>query len=143
MSLRVAFDTNLLVYADAGDRTPQDADKWLVVLDTIAGHVAAGDELVLPAQTLIEIHDVLCRKRGLSRIEATQRIAEWRDTMEVAGTNEAVLDGAFALSTRHDLRIFDAVILSTAADANCDRLLSEDFQHGFVWRGVVVVNPFA
>ena len=38
--------------------------------------------------------------------------------------------------------IWDALILSVAADQKCRLLLSEDFQNGMTWRGVIVVNPF-
>lgn len=140
--MRVAFDTNLLVYADAGDRDASDGDKWLRVLDRIAYHSGAGDVMVVAAQTLIELHDVLCRKRRLAREEAARRIATWRETLVVAPTTETVLDAALALSSAHNLRIFDAVILSAAAEAGCDQLLTEDLHPGFVWRGVEVVNPF-
>ena len=40
------------------------------------------------------------------------------------------------------MAIWDALILSVAADHKCRLLLSEDFQHGFTWRGVTVVDPF-
>ena len=39
-------------------------------------------------------------------------------------------------------RIWDALILSVAAESRCCLLLSEDLQPGFTWRGVTVVNPF-
>jgi predicted nucleic acid-binding protein len=35
------------------------------------------------------------------------------------------------------------MIVSAAADAGCALLLSEDMQHGFVARGLTVVNPLA
>ena len=41
------------------------------------------------------------------------------------------------------MAIWDAVMLSAAAEAGCRLLLSEDFQEGFTWRGVSVTNPFA
>lgn len=37
---------------------------------------------------------------------------------------------------------WDALILAVAAENHCRLLLSEDFQNGFTWRGVTVVNPF-
>lgn len=43
----------------------------------------------------------------------------------------------------HRLGIWDALILSAAADAGCRLLLSEDLQDGFTWGGVTVANPFA
>ena len=39
------------------------------------------------------------------------------------------------LASAHQLGIWDAVILSAAADARCRILLSEDLQDGFTWRG--------
>jgi predicted nucleic acid-binding protein len=47
------------------------------------------------------------------------------------------------LSARHQLAFWDAVVLAAAADATCRLLLSADFQDGFTWSGVTVVNPFA
>jgi predicted nucleic acid-binding protein len=47
------------------------------------------------------------------------------------------------LATDHRLSIWDAVILSAAADSGCRLLLSEDLQDGFTWQGVTVANPFA
>jgi hypothetical protein len=46
------------------------------------------------------------------------------------------------LASDHQLGIWDAVILSAAAQAGCRVLLSEDLQHGFTWGGVTIVNPF-
>jgi len=39
--------------------------------------------------------------------------------------------------------VWDALILSVAAENRCRLLLSEDLQDGFTWRGVTVANPFA
>jgi predicted nucleic acid-binding protein len=47
------------------------------------------------------------------------------------------------LATDHQLSIWDAVILSAAAEGGCRLLLSEDMQEGFIWKGVTVTNPFA
>jgi len=68
---------------------------------------------------------------------------KWRDFAEPIETSEAVLDAALHLASVHKLRIWDAIILAAAAEADCRLLLSEDMQDGFTWRGVTVVNPFA
>ena len=49
---------------------------------------------------------------------------------------------ALDLAADHQMAIWDALILSVAADQKCRMLLSEDFQQGFTWRGVTVLNPF-
>jgi predicted nucleic acid-binding protein len=50
---------------------------------------------------------------------------------------------AVDLASHHQLRIWDAVILSAASAAGCRLLLSEELQSGFTWNGVTVTNPFA
>ena len=49
---------------------------------------------------------------------------------------------ALDLAADHQMPIWDALILAVAADQKCRLLLSEDFQQGFTWRGVTVLNPF-
>ena len=53
-----------------------------------------------------------------------------------------VLGELFAV-LMHKLGIWDAIVLSAAADAGCRLSLSEDLQDGFTWQGVTVANPFA
>lgn len=59
------------------------------------------------------------------------------------GTSPEVIQAAADLATDHQLGVWDAVILSAAAQSGCRLLLSEDFQEGFTWGGVTAVNPFA
>ena len=47
------------------------------------------------------------------------------------------------LATFHQYTLWDAIMLAAAAHAGCRVLLSEDMQHGFIWRGVEIRNPFA
>ena len=82
------------------------------------------------------------RKGGLGRGEARARVSRWRDVAEVVDTSDAIMAAAMALAEAHRLSIWDAVVLSAAADAGCGMLLSEDMQHGFIWNGVTVIDPF-
>jgi predicted nucleic acid-binding protein len=67
----------------------------------------------------------------------------WRDALPVVETSPEIMLAAADLATDHQLGIWDAVILSAASRSGCRLLLSEDFQEGFTWAGVTVVNPFA
>ena len=60
----------------------------------------------------------------------------------VADSTFEAMRAALDLAADHQMPIWDALILSVAADLKCRLLLSEDFQHGFTWRGVTVLNPF-
>jgi predicted nucleic acid-binding protein len=99
--------------------------------------------VVLPVQTLGELFQVLVRKFGRSRASARSTVITWSDTFAIAETSTAALLAAADLAVNHQLAIWDAVILSVAAEADCRLLLSEDMQDGFIWHGVTIANPFA
>ncbi len=136
-TMRVALDTNILVYAEGlnGDAKKQAALEVVQKLPQ--------DLLVLPVQTLGELFHVLVRKAGRLPTDARTAILSWRDSFAVAETTATVMVAAVDLASQHQLSIWDAVILATAADAGCRLLLSEDMQDGFTWTGVTVANPFA
>lgn len=54
----------------------------------------------------------------------------------------AVLEAAWRAQDRFKLAWWDALIVAAAGRAGCRTLLSEDFQAGQDFDGVVVVNPF-
>ena len=100
-------------------------------------------QIRIPAQVLAELHHVLRRKALYDASEAHARIARYQDTIAIIPTDSSVLTAACDLASRHNLPTYDAIILAAAAQAECDTLYSEDMQHGFEWRGVRIVNPFA
>jgi predicted nucleic acid-binding protein len=59
----------------------------------------------------------------------------------VAVDRELVLS-AVDTATRYQLALWDALIVEAAARAGCERLLTEDLNHGQEIRGVRIENPF-
>jgi len=135
--VRAALDTNILVYAEGLNGAPKKA----VALELIGR--LPGDSGVLPAQVLGELFSVLVRKARQTPRAARTAILRWQDAFPIIDTSAAVLTAAADLAADHKLGIWDAVIFSAAVAADCRLLLSEDFQDGFTWHGVTVVNPFA
>ncbi|MGA7960302.1 MAG: PIN domain-containing protein [Candidatus Acidiferrales bacterium] len=86
---------------------------------------------------------MLVRKAGRSTAQARTAILTWRDAFPLIETSSPVMLAATDLATDHQLGIWDAVILSAAAEAGCRLLLSQDLNPGFTWKGVTVANPFA
>lgn len=138
--MRVALDTNVLAYAENVD-TVQRRDKALAVLERLQRLPRA--DVVVPVQVLGELFNVLTLKAHRPRTSAREAILNWREVFSVVDTTVGVMVSASDLAAVHLLRIWDAVILSTASEAGCRLLLSEDFQDGFTWGGVTVTNPFA
>lgn len=134
--MRAALDTNILVYAE-GLNGPE---KALQARSLIA---RLGDRAVAPIQVLAEFYNVLTLKARLPREEARGVVSALSSFMTTIPTSGEILDHALELSVRHDLRIFDAVIVCAAAQGGCPILLSEDMHDGFSYRGTTIVNPFA
>jgi predicted nucleic acid-binding protein len=101
------------------------------------------ESTLVPVQVLGELYATLMRRGGRSPAQARDTVLRWGDTFPIIETSSSVQLMAMELSINHRLPAWDAVILSAAGDASCRVLLSEDFQDGFTWSGVTVVNPFA
>jgi predicted nucleic acid-binding protein len=134
--VRVALDTNVLVYAEGvnGSSRQQAA---LAVLRALAA-----EEVVVPTQALGELFVVLTRKAQRPAAEARAAVLGWSDSYALAATTPDVMFEAMEIVTTHRLALWDAVMLAAAAQAGCRQLLSEDMQDGFTWRGVTIRNPF-
>ena len=133
--MRIALDTNILVYAE-GVNGAARRDAVLSILENLPP-----DSVFLPAQALGEFFHVLVRKAGRSPGEARSALLGWRNAYQIIDTSAAVLMAAADL-TLHQFGIWDAIILSAAAEAGCTLLLSEDMQSGFVSKGITIINPF-
>jgi predicted nucleic acid-binding protein len=134
--LKVALDTNVLVYAE-GVNGVSMKKVALELVDRLPQN-----SVVLPVQVLGELFQVLVRKAGRSPADARLAILGWRDAFALIETSPAVLLAAADLPV-NQFSLWDAVILCAAGEADCRLLLSEDMQDGFVWKGVTIVNPFA
>ncbi|HEY5070648.1 MAG TPA: PIN domain-containing protein [Caulobacteraceae bacterium] len=138
--MRLALDTNILVYAEGMNLAVGDARKQALAVRLL--EAAPEGSIFIARQTLAELHRVMVRKGRLAPAAASDRMRLWAADAELIDTDEAVLESALDLASDHSLPIFDAVVLAAAVEARCDLLLSEDFQDGFAWRGIVVTDPF-
>lgn len=134
--MRVALDTNILAYAEGVGDEPKCA---LAV--GLIGQLQP-EAVILPAQTLGELYRVLTGKQKISCADAEQAILMWADVFNIADSTWSAFQSAFNLIRDHQISMWDGLIMSVAAEQGCRVLLSEDFNDGFTWRGVTVINPF-
>ncbi|MBI4966579.1 MAG: PIN domain-containing protein [Rhodospirillales bacterium] len=134
--MRIALDTNILAYAEGVNDAGRQGQALRVLSALPVG------SLVVPVQVLGELHRVLTGKMNRTASAARTAVMSWRDATELRPTTETALLSAFDLATDHRLSIWDALILSVVAEAECRYLLSEEFQNGFTVRGVTVLDPF-
>lgn len=134
--MRIAFDANILVYAEGANGDERRSATWALV-----GRLRS-NELTVSAQVMGETFNVLTRKAGFSRSQAREAIMDWAAILRIVPTSVDDFQSGVDLAADHNMQIYDAIILSVSASAGCRLLLSEDMQHGFEWRGVTVINPF-
>jgi len=134
--VRIALDTNILAYAEGVGDKPRHR-KALALMEQLPAEL-----VLLPVQTLGELYRVLTAKAHREPTAARAAVLSWADSFEVADSTWTAFQSAFDLSADHGVQIWDALILSVAAENRCRLLLSEDLQDGFTWRGLTVVNPF-
>jgi predicted nucleic acid-binding protein len=135
--MRIALDTNLLVYAE-GVNGAQKASLAVELIKKLDGST-----IFLPVQVLGELFRVLVGKFRVTPKQVSAIVLRWQNTFPLIEISQPVLLSAIDLAVKHDLNIWDAIILAAAAEAHCVLFLSEDLQDGFTWSGVTVANPFA
>ena len=125
------FDTNVLVYAFL------DVARRERALDLIA---SGG---VISAQVLNEFTNVARRKRERDWADIERAVSVIRgrfpEVMPLTADTHAL---ALGLARDHGLAFYDALIVASAIEGECDILYSEDMQHGREFGGLSIVNPF-
>lgn len=134
----VFVDTNLLVYSrDAGlpGKQARAAEILRELWDSRRGRVSF--------QVLHEYYVTVTRKLrpGLPRAEAredVEALLAWQPLAPSAAT----LRRAWGIEDRWGLSWWDSLIVASAWEAGCRRLLSEDLQDGLEIESLRIENPF-
>ncbi|MGH8929887.1 MAG: PIN domain-containing protein [Egibacteraceae bacterium] len=135
---RSFVDTNVWVYrVDRGEPLKRDVARRL--LDD-----APSGSLVISTQVLQEFYSVTTRRLAtpLSENEAAAAVERLSDLL-VVGSDSAFVRQAIGISRSSRISLWDALIVQAALAGGCDRILTEDLQHGSVIQGMPVVDPFA
>jgi len=104
----------------------------------------AAGAAVLSTQVLQEYGNVALRKLHLPHDLLRERIGFYRRFELVAVSVSAeLIAGALDLHVLRGLSFYDALIVQAAVVSGCQRVLSEDLQHGATLGGVRIENPFS
>ena len=134
--MRSLLDTNILVYADARD-VPLKQQRAI----TLIRDMRAAGTAVLSTQVLQEFVNVALRKLQLPHDLIRERIGFYR-RFEMVTASDALIASALDLHVLRRVSFYDALIVQAAVVSGCQRVLSEDMQHGAVLAGVRIENPF-
>jgi predicted nucleic acid-binding protein len=138
---RIALDSNILVYLAGVSRTDEDDEK-IDRTRSLVARLSDKASLIAPVQALGELFVVL-RRAGTTAHDARRIVTEFAARLGTTASEARTVVAAVDLVVDHKLQLWDALILTASAEAECTLLLSEDMQHGFVVRGLTVINPLA
>ncbi|MGE3692190.1 MAG: PIN domain-containing protein [Novosphingobium sp.] len=127
------LDSNILIYAYGDDPRKQLAQSL------------CGSPHMIGIQTLNEFASVARRKLQYDWdhirlcLQSVQELAE-----RIVPLTFEVHDRGLALAERHNLQIYDGMVIAAALEAGCKTLYSEDMQDGMVVDSRLTIrNPFA
>lgn len=127
------FDTNVLVYLASADT--RKADRAEAIL-------AEGG--VISVQVLNELTNVARRKMQMAWPDTRAFLSSLRSLVTVRPITLETHETGLALAERYTLSLYDAMIVASALEAECDTVWSEDMQDGMlVDERLRIVNPFA
>jgi predicted nucleic acid-binding protein len=133
-------DTNIIVYMfDREDIAKRDLARSLIF------EGMESRNLSISFQVVQEVLNVVTRKLDvpLTSDEASTLLRDVLSELWHIMPSKELYERALILKERYELRFFDAVMVASALEGGCTRLISEDLQHGQVIQGLRIENPFA
>lgn len=134
MNAEFFLDTNILLYAAstaAAEKPKRDIARELLGRDGAGFSVQVLAEFFVNATSKFKLPE-----------DTIIRILESLESYPVLPVTEAVFWSALAIRKRYQISYWDSAIIAAAIELRCDTLYSEDLNHGQVYEGLKVVNPF-
>jgi len=140
MSDRFFLDTNLFVYTFDGT-APAKAKKAAQLIR----RAADTGEGIISYQVVQEFFNVAFRRfaQPMSAAEAEQYLITVLRPILAVHSSPAIYFAALRITEKHRISWYDSLIVAAAMEGQCEKLYSEDFQHGRNIEGVRIENPFA
>jgi predicted nucleic acid-binding protein len=139
MSGRFFLDTNVFVYSF--DRKAVDKSRRATQLIRSALETRKG---IISYQVVQEFFNVALQRftPSMKSDEAEQYFSTiFRPLLGIHSSQSLYLE-ALHLQARYRLSWYDSLIVSSALQAQCDVLMTEDLQHGQRFGDLLIENPF-
>lgn len=128
------LDTNILLYASS--RTEAEQEKR-----NVARGLLSRDGVGLSVQVLAEFYVNAVSKFKLPE-DGVMAVLAKLASYPILPLDESVFWAALEIRKRHGVSYWDGAIIAAAVELGCHTVFSEDLNHGQVYAGVTVVNPF-
>ena len=134
MRAEIFLDTNILLYAASGvasERTKRATARELLARNGVG----------LSVQVLAEFYVNATAKLKLPEDQVI-RVLQSFDEYPVLPVDEGIFWAALAIRKRYQISYWDGAIVAAAVELGCTKIFSEDLNHGQIYAGVQVINPF-
>ena len=132
---RVFLDTNIIIYLYSEDEDDKRDTAYKIVNET---------DCVTSIQAMNEASNVWLRKHSLSK----DVISRYLDEIElvcddVLLVKRKTINQALELRERYGYSFYDCLMLTSALEAGCNIILTEDMNNGQIIDGILkILNPF-
>jgi predicted nucleic acid-binding protein len=134
--IRVAFDSNILIYAELEPESEKGARSADLIL-------RAAPDGVIAAQVLGEFLRFVQRRAPTAFDEAIRQALLYQAVFLTPPTTDAVINKASEMARAYRMQLWDCVVCAASAQAGAKVLLTEDMQDGRIFNGLRLMNPFA
>ena len=131
------FDTNILVYAV----DPRDPRKQKIAGEILAHAMDVNNDGAISVQVLSEFVNILQSKFGLSADRVEEYASMFYPLLKAEITADMVRSAIF-IRREYGIQYYDSLIVAAAEKIGCHEIVSEDFNAGQIYRGMMAVNPF-
>ncbi len=133
---KVFLDINIIVYANDQRDGPKQDKAIMLICDLLN----SGNG-VISTQVLQEYANVAVLKLK-QRQDVVLRQLVLLESFEVIKISPSLIRRGIEIYSTYQISFWDSIIVSAAENANCDTILSEDFNTGQFYSGLVIENPF-
>ena len=130
---RIALDTNFLMYLyDSSDEKKRHISELLLASSPFVS-----------SQVVSEFLNVTRRLQKLPKNEVLEKCNKVLSYCKIIPVSHLTLETGLFLINRYDFQLFDSIVISSALEANCSTLYSEDLQHNqLIENRLTIINPF-
>jgi predicted nucleic acid-binding protein len=139
MSGRFFLDTNIFVHSFDQSATAKSQRAAQLIREALTTQKS-----VISYQVVQEFFNVALRRfsEPMMAAEAEQYLSTVFRPLLAIHSSQALYAEALHLQTQSRLSLYDALIVSSALQARCNLLFTEDLQHGQRFGALLVANPF-
>ena len=143
MTGKVFVDSNIWLYALTTPRDGEELSKRSKAIECIR-KLTDKKIIVVSVQVINEFHWNMLRKFKVDDALVTDIVKVNVESIAViTEVGYSLYRKAFDLREKYSLSFWDSLIVGSALESSCEKLYSEDLQHGLIVDGkLTVCNPF-